>query len=86
MKQDVYKAQSRGGVGMSGIKTNENDDVKFIIPTNTHDYLMMFTNKGRVYSIKGYQIPETSRTAKGLPIVNILSFQEDEKLASITNV
>ena len=86
MKQDAYKAQSRGGVGMSGIKTNENDDVKFIIPTNTHDYLMMFTNKGRVYSIKGYQIPESSRTAKGLPLVNILSMQEDETLAAITRM
>lgn len=86
MKQDAYKAQSRGGVGMSGIKTNENDDVAFLIPTCTHDYLLFFTNKGRVYSIKGYMIPEASRTAKGLPLVNILSFQEDEKLAAITKV
>ena len=86
MKQDVYKTQSRGGVGMSGIKTNENDDVKFIIPTNTHDYLMLFTNKGRVYSIKGYQISESSRTAKGLPLVNILSMQEDENLAAVTRM
>ena len=86
MKQDVYKTQSRGGVGMSGIKTNENDDVAHILATNTHDYLLFFTNKGRVYSIKGYQIPESSRTAKGLPLVNILSFQEDEKLAAMTRV
>ena len=86
MKQDAYKAQSRGGVGMSGIKTNENDDVEFIIPTSTHNYLLFFTNKGRVYAIKGYHIPETSRTAKGLPIVNILTFQQDEKLAAITSV
>ena len=69
MKQDAYKAQSRGGVGMSGIKTNENDDVEFIIPTSTHNYLLFFTNKGRVYAIKGYHIPETSRTAKGLPML-----------------
>ncbi len=86
MKQDAYKAQSRGGVGMSGIKTNENDDVAFLIPTCTHDHLLFFTNKGRVYEIKGYMIPEASRTAKGLPLVNILSFQEDEKLAAITKV
>ena len=86
MKQDVYKTQSRGGVGMSGIKTNENDDVKLIIPTNTHDYLMLLTNKGRVYSIKGYQISESSRTAKGLPLVNILSMQEDENLAAVTRM
>lgn len=86
MKQDSYKTQSRGGVGMSGIKTNENDDVEFIIPTCTHDYLLFFTNKGRVYAIKGYHIPEASRTAKGLPIVNILTFQDDEKLAAVTAV
>ncbi|MDE7385140.1 MAG: DNA gyrase subunit A [Anaeroplasmataceae bacterium] len=86
MKQDAYKAQSRGGVGMSGIKTHENDDVEFIIPTCTHNYLLFFTNKGRVYAIKGYFIPEASRTAKGLPLVNILTFQEDEKLAAITAV
>lgn len=86
MKQDAYKTQSRGGVGMSGIKTNENDDVAFITPTCTHDYLLFFTNKGRVYAIKGYMIPEASRTAKGLPLVNILSFQEDETLAAITRV
>lgn len=86
MKQDAYKAQSRGGVGMSGIKTNENDDVEFIIPTSTHNYLLFFTNKGRVYAIKGYHIPEASRTAKGLPLVNILTFQEDEKLAAVTSV
>ncbi len=86
MKQDAYRTQSRGGVGMSGIKTNENDDVAHIIPTCTHDYLLFFTNKGRVYAIKGYQIPEASRTAKGLPIVNILSFQDDEHLATVTRV
>ena len=86
MKQDAYKTQSRGGVGMSGIKTNENDDVAFITPTCTHDYLLFFTNKGRVYAIKGYMIPEASRTAKGLPLVNLLSFQEDETLAAITKV
>ena len=86
MKQDAYKTQSRGGVGMSGIKTNENDDVAFIVPTMTHDYLLFFTNKGRVYSIKGYQIPEASRIAKGLPLVNILQFQEDETLAAITRI
>ncbi len=86
MKQDAYKAQSRGGVGMSGIKTNENDDVEFIIPTMTHDYMLFFTDKGRVYSMKGYMIPEASRTAKGLPLVNVLTFQENEKLAAVTTV
>ncbi len=86
MKQSEYKAQSRGGVGMSGIKTHSDDDVSMIIPTLTHDYLLFFTNKGRVYAIKGYQIPEGSRTAKGIPLVNILAFQDDEHLAAITPV
>lgn len=86
MKQDEYKAQSRGGVGMSGIKTHNDDDVKFIFPTNTHDYMLFFTNKGRVYSLKGYRIPEATRTAKGIPLVNILQMQPDETLAAITSV
>ena len=86
MKIDSYKTQSRGGVGMAGIKTNENDDVKYIYAASTHDYSLFFTNKGRVYAIKGYQIPEGSRISKGIPLVNILQFQEDEKLAAITTV
>ena len=86
MKQSEYKAQSRGGVGMSGIKTHSDDDVRMILPTMTHDYLLFFTNMGRVYAIKGYQIPEGSRTAKGTPLVNILSFQDGEELAAITPV
>ena len=86
MKVDSYKTQSRGGVGMSGIKTNENDDVKYIYAASTHDYSLFFTNKGRVYAIKGYQIPEGSRISKGIPLVNILQFQDDEKLAAITTV
>ncbi len=86
MKQDAYKAQSRGGVGMSGIKTHEDDDVSIILPTLTHDYILFFTNKGRVYTIKGYQIPECSRTSKGIPLVNTLQFQPDEKLAAVTTV
>ena len=86
MKQDEYKAQSRGGVGMSGIKTHSDDDVKFIFPTNTHNYMLFFTNKGRVYAMKGYRIPEATRTAKGIPLVNILQMQPDETLAAITSV
>ena len=86
MKQSDYKAQGRGGVGMSGIKTHSDDDVRMILPTFTHDYLLFFTTKGRVYAMKGYQIPEGSRTAKGIPLVNILSFQEGEDLAAITPV
>ena len=86
MKQDVYKVQNRGGVGITGIKTKEDDDVWQIIPTSTHDYLYFFTNLGRVYAIKAYQIPESSRTAKGSPIVNYITFKEGEKLAAVSRI
>lgn len=86
MKQDVYKVQNRGGVGITGIKTKEDDDVWQILPTSTHDYLYFFTNLGRVYAIKAYQIPESSRQAKGSPIVNYISFKEGERLAAVTSV
>ncbi|MCL2522130.1 MAG: DNA gyrase subunit A [Erysipelotrichales bacterium] len=86
MKVENYKAQNRGGTGMSGIKTNENDYVLHSLMTSTHDYLLFFTTKGRVYKIKGYNIPEASRTAKGIPIVNIIQFEEGEGLAAFTNI
>jgi len=86
MKVENYKAQNRGGTGMSGIKTNENDYVLHSLMTSTHDYLLFFTTKGRVYKIKGYNIPEASRTAKGIPIVNIIQFDKDEGLAAFTNI
>ena len=86
MKQDAYRVQNRGGVGITGIKTKEDDDVSLIIPTSTHDYLYFFTNYGRVYAIKAYQIPESSRTAKGSPIVNYITFKEGEKLAAVTRI
>ncbi len=86
MNVDHYKTQNRGGVGMSGIKVHEDDYVEHIRMTSTHDYHLFFTNKGRVYKIKGYKIPEGSRQSKGLPIVNLLEFQKDEKLASFCHV
>jgi DNA gyrase subunit A len=86
MNVDHYKTQNRGGVGMSGIKVHEDDYVEHIRMTSTHDFHLFFTNKGRVYKIKGYKIPEGSRQSKGLPIVNLLEFQKDENLASFTNV
>ncbi|MDY0075395.1 MAG: DNA gyrase subunit A [Acholeplasmataceae bacterium] len=86
MNVDHYKTQNRGGVGMSGIKVHEDDYVEHIRMTSTHDYHLFFTNKGRVYKIKGYKIPEGSRQSKGLPIVNLLEFQKDENLASFTSV
>ncbi|MFP4177296.1 MAG: DNA gyrase subunit A [Acholeplasmataceae bacterium] len=86
MKVDDYKAQKRGGVGMSGIKVHEDDYVEHIQMTSTHDYHLFFTNTGRVYKVKGYQIQPGSRHSKGLPIVNMLQFERDEKLASFTSV
>ena len=86
MNVDHYKTQNRGGVGMSGIKVHEDDYVEHMLMTSTHDYHLFFTNKGRVYKIKGYQIPKLSRQAKGIPIVNLLSFDKDETLANFTSV
>ena len=86
MKQDAYKVQNRGGVGVSGIKTKENDDVSHIIPTSTHDYLYFFTNLGRVYAIKGSPIPECRRQAKGLPLINLITFADDEKLTAVSSI
>ena len=86
MRQDVYKSQSRGGIGVKGIKTNDDDNVKFIFPTSTHDWALFFTNKGRVYKIKGYQIPEGSKQSKGLPVVNILHLDDDEEIAAISRL
>lgn len=86
MKVDQYRLQNRGGVGMSGIRVHEDDYVEHIQMTSTHDYHLFFTNKGRVYKIKGYQIPEASRTARGIPIVNLLNLDPDEKLANFTSV
>ena len=86
MKTSEYRSQSRGGVGITGIKTKENDIVEHIISTSTHDFLLFFTNLGRVYKLKGYQIPEGNRTSKGIPLVNMINFQEGEHLAAITNI
>ena len=86
MKQSEYKAQSRGGVGMTGMKTHNDDNVNMIVPVMTHDYMLFFTNLGRVYAMKGYNIPEGTRISKGTPIVNMLNFQDNEKLAAITSV
>ncbi len=86
MKVSEYKSQSRGGVGVTGIKTKENDIVEHVVSTSSHDFLLFFTNLGRVYKLKGYQIPEGSKTAKGIPLVNMINFQEGEKLAAVTNI
>ena len=83
LTSDTYKTQNRGGVGVKGMSTNEEDYVKHLINLSTHDYVLFFTNKGKVYRLKGYEIPEFSRQAKGLPIVNLLQIEKDEKVNSI---
>ena len=75
---ETYRTQNRGGVGVKGMSTNEDDFVENIISMTTHDYLLFFTNKGRVYRIKGYEVPLYSRQSKGLPIINLLSLDKDE--------
>ena len=83
MKVTEYHAQNRGGKGLTGMKTHEDDAVEHIVPTLTHDYLLFFTNKGRVYKVKAYNIIEGSRISKGVPIVNVIPLMEDEKVTSI---
>lgn len=83
LKSDTYKTQNRGGVGIKGMATNEEDFVEHLIPMKTHDYILFFSNKGRIYRMKGYEIPEFSRQSKGLPIVNLLPLEKDENISSI---
>ena len=80
---DNYKLQNKGGVGIKGMSTNEEDFVEHMLVATTHDYLLFFSNKGKVYRIKGYEIPEFSRQAKGLPIINILPLEKDEKISGM---
>jgi DNA gyrase subunit A len=86
MAQDVYRTQHRGGKGITGVTMREADDVQQLLTANTHDSLLVFTNRGRVYHIKVHEIPDSSRTAKGLPIVNIIAMQPDETVATILPV
>ena len=80
---DTYKIQNRGGVGVKGMSTNDEDFVEYLLNLSTHDYIMIFTNKGKVYRLKGYEIPEFSRQSKGLPIVNVLPVEKNEKISNI---
>ena len=80
---DTYKVQNKGGVGVKGMTTNEEDIVENMISLQTHDHVLFFTNKGKVYRIKGYEIPEFSRQSKGLPVVNLLPIEKDERVMSI---
>jgi len=86
MSAESYKTQNRGGKGMTGIKMHDDDAVEHILFTSTHDYLLFFTNKGRVYKMKGYKIPVFGRTSKGLPLVNVLPMDKDERLQAVTSI
>ena len=83
MTQDTFKSQNRGGKGIKGMQTLEDDYIEELLMTTTHHYLMFFTNKGRVYRLKAYEIPEASRTARGMAIVNLLQLQPDEKITAV---
>ena len=83
MSHDTFKSQNRGGKGIKGMQTLEEDYVEELFMTNTHYYIMFFTNKGRVYRMKGYQIPEASRTSRGVAIINLLQLQPDEKITAM---
>ena len=80
---DTYKSQRRGGKGVTGVTTRENDFVKNLIMTSTHDYLMFFTNTGKAHKIKAYEIPEATRTAKGTPAVNFLNLMQRERITAV---
>ena len=83
MPIDTYKSQRRGGKGITGIATRENDFVKQIFTASTHDTILFFTNKGKLYRLRGYEIPEAGRTAKGTAIVNLLNLESGEKVSAV---
>lgn len=83
---DTFKTQHRGGVGIKGMSTNEEDFPEKLLSMKTHDYLLMFSNLGKVYRMKGYEVPEFSRQAKGLPIINLLPLEKEEKITSVVTV
>ncbi|HBP25664.1 MAG TPA: DNA gyrase subunit A [Acholeplasmatales bacterium] len=86
MTVDTYRAQNRGGKGITGTKMTEEDFVERILYTSSHDTLLFFSNLGKVYRLRAFQVPYSSRSAKGLPIVNLLNFEENEKLAAVINI
>lgn len=80
---DTYRSQNRGGRGIKGMTLNEDDDVEQNVVMSTHDFLMLFSNRGRVFRIKGYEVPEASRNAKGLPLINLLKLDKEEKIKTM---
>lgn len=83
---DTFKSQNRGGVGIRGMSTNDEDFVEHMINLSTHDYILFFTDKGKVYRLKGYEIPEFSRQSKGIPIVNLLQVEKDERVNAVIQI
>ena len=83
---DTFKSQHRGGVGIKGMSTNDEDIVEHLLTLSTHDHLLFFSDKGKVYRIKGYEVPEYGRTAKGLPIINLLPLEKGEKINSVISI
>ena len=83
---DTFKSQNRGGVGVKGMTTNEEDFVEHLVDLSTHDYLLFFTNKGKVYRLKGYEIPQFGRQSKGFPIINLLQIDKDERISSMIKI
>ena len=80
LNTDTYEVQNRGGKGIKGMSLNENDSIEQVVNMSTHDYLLLFTDKGRVFRIKGFNIPNFSRTSKGIPIINLVKIDKDEKI------
>lgn len=83
---DTFKSQNRGGVGIKGMTTNDEDFVEHMINLSTHDYILFFTDKGKVYRLRGYEIPEFSRQSKGIPIVNLLQVEKDERVNAVIQI
>lgn len=83
---NTYKTQNRGGRGIKGMTLNENDIIDQNITMSTHDHLLLFTNKGKVYRVKGYKIPESSRNGKGIPVINIINIEKDEKVTALVPI
>ena len=86
LTSDTYRTQNRGGVGIKGMTTNEEDYAEYMLNLTSHDYVLFFSNKGKVYRIKGYEIPEFSRQSKGLPIINLLPLEKEEKITSMLKI
>jgi len=86
VNSETYKSQNRGGVGIKGMGTNEEDYVEHLISMTTHDYILFFTDKGKVYRIKGYEVPEYNRQSKGLPIINLLPIEKEEQVTVMLKV